>query len=80
MLRKPEEPSALVREIQYHRIQGAASQDEAKSGEDPEDLRTYGIGAQILCDLGVRKMRLMSAPKIFHGLAGFGLEVVEYIN
>jgi len=28
-------------------------------------------------DLGVRKMRLMTAPKVIHGLAGFGLEVVE---
>jgi 3,4-dihydroxy 2-butanone 4-phosphate synthase/GTP cyclohydrolase II len=43
-----------------------------------DDQRTYGIGAQILADLGVRKMKLMSAPKVFHGLAGFGLEVVDY--
>ena len=45
-----------------------------------EDLRTYGIGAQILADLGVRKMRVLSAPKRFHGLSGFGLEVVEYVE
>lgn len=45
-----------------------------------EDLRTYGIGAQILADLGVNKMRVISAPKKFHGLSGFGLEVVEYIE
>jgi len=44
------------------------------------DLRTYGVGAQILLDLGVRKMRVMSAPKRIHGLSGFGLEVVEYIT
>jgi 3,4-dihydroxy 2-butanone 4-phosphate synthase/GTP cyclohydrolase II len=31
-------------------------------------------------DLGVRKMRLMSAPKVYHGLAGFNLEVVEYVS
>ena len=31
-------------------------------------------------DLGVRKMRLMSAPKVYHGLAGFGLEIVEYVS
>ena len=43
------------------------------------DLRTYGLGAQILSDLGVRKMRVMGAPRRLHGLAGFGLEVVEYI-
>ncbi len=45
----------------------------------PEDLRTYGVGAQILADLGVHRMRLLSAPKRFHALGGFDLEVVEYI-
>jgi len=48
--------------------------------EHGDDQRTYGIGAQILADLGVRKMRLLSAPKVFHGLAGFGLEVVDYYS
>jgi len=49
-------------------------------GEDhPSDLRTHGIGAQILMDLNVHKMLLMSAPKRIHGLAGFGLEVVDYV-
>jgi len=48
------------------------------SVDQGDDQRTYGIGAQILADLGVRKMRLLSAPKVFHGLAGFGLEVVDY--
>ena len=43
------------------------------------DLRTYGFGAQILKDLGVKKMRLMSAPKKIHALSGFDLEVEEYI-
>lgn len=46
----------------------------------PPELRTYGIGAQILRDVGVRCMRVLSAPKRFHGLAGFGLEVVEYVD
>lgn len=44
------------------------------------ELRTYGIGAQIISDLGVRKMRVLSAPWKLTGLAGFGLEVVEYIE
>lgn len=46
----------------------------------PEDLRTHGIGAQILMDLNVRKMLLMTAPKKIHGLAGFGLEVIDYVK
>ncbi|MCS6989021.1 MAG: bifunctional 3,4-dihydroxy-2-butanone-4-phosphate synthase/GTP cyclohydrolase II [Chloroherpetonaceae bacterium] len=44
------------------------------------DLRDYGIGAQILCDLGVKKMRLMTNnPKKVVGLEGYGLEVVERV-
>lgn len=44
------------------------------------DLRTFGIGAQVLRALGVKRMRVMSAPKHIHALSGFGLEVVEYVN
>ena len=42
------------------------------------DLRLYGIGAQILRDLGVGKMRLMAAPRKMPSMAGFGLEVAAY--
>jgi 3,4-dihydroxy 2-butanone 4-phosphate synthase / GTP cyclohydrolase II len=48
--------------------------------QDRNELRTYGIGAQILSDLGVRKMRVMSAPRAMHGISGFDLEVVEYVT
>lgn len=41
--------------------------------------RSIGVGAQILRDLGVRQMRLLSAPLKFNALSGFDLEVVEYI-
>lgn len=45
------------------------------------DLRDYGIGAQILVDLGVRKMRLMTNnPKKIIGLEGYGLKVVERVS
>jgi len=43
-------------------------------------LRTYGIGAQILRDLGLQKMRVLSAPKQMYGISGFGLEVTEYVE
>jgi len=43
-------------------------------------LRTYGVGARILRDLGVRRMRVLSAPKQMHGLSAFGLEVTEYVD
>ncbi len=42
------------------------------------DLRSYGIGAQILRDLGVGRMVLMAAPRKMPSMAGFGLEVVRY--
>ncbi len=42
--------------------------------------RTVGVGSQILADLGIHKMRLMSKPKKYHAISGFGLEVVEYVE
>ncbi len=46
----------------------------------PADMRDYGIGAQILADLGVEKIRLMTNnPKKYYGLSGYGLEIVERI-
>ncbi|MFM2482273.1 bifunctional 3,4-dihydroxy-2-butanone-4-phosphate synthase/GTP cyclohydrolase II [Celerinatantimonas sp. YJH-8] len=42
--------------------------------------RNVGIGSQILSDQGVQKMRLMSAPKRYHALSGFGLEVVDIVT
>jgi len=43
-------------------------------------LRTYGVGAQILRDLGVHRMRVLSAPKQMHAISGFGLEVLDYVQ
>ena len=46
----------------------------------PADKRDYGIGAQILYDLGVRKMRILTNnPRKYHGVEGIGLEVVEQV-
>jgi 3,4-dihydroxy 2-butanone 4-phosphate synthase/GTP cyclohydrolase II len=46
----------------------------------PSDLRDYGIGAQILADLGLHKIRLLTNnPKKVIGLEGYGLEVVEKV-
>src|SRR5690606_16414933 len=44
------------------------------------DLREYGIGAQILKDIGVRKLRLLTNnPRKIKGLEGYGMEVVERV-
>lgn len=42
-------------------------------------LRTYGIGAQILRDLGLSKIRVLSAPKQMYAISGFDLEITEYV-
>ena len=42
-------------------------------------LRTYGVGAQILRDLGLSKIRVLSAPKQMHAISGFDLEITEYV-
>ena len=44
------------------------------------DLRNYGIGSQILVDLGVKKMKLLSAPRKMPSMIGFGLEITGYIE
>ena len=43
-------------------------------------LRTYGVGAQILRDLGIQRMRVLSAPKQMLGISGFDLEITEYVE
>jgi 3,4-dihydroxy 2-butanone 4-phosphate synthase / GTP cyclohydrolase II len=45
-----------------------------------QELRTYGIGSQILLDLGVRRMKLLSSPRIMPSMMGFGLEITGYIE
>ena len=82
LLRDSESTQTLIRDIKYHREHTHhtyASRSNDTQSDAPEDWRTYGVGAQILADLGVGKMQLLSAPKVFHGLAAFGLEVTGYI-
>jgi len=58
------------------------SPDELQEKRDAGDavLRTYGIGAQILRDLGIQGMRVLSAPKQMHGISGFDLAISEYVE
>lgn len=67
------------------RLSGAklSGQDRPNSKEQAQQsraTRTVGIGSQILVDLNVHKMRLLSPLKKYHSLAGFKLQVVEYIE
>jgi 3,4-dihydroxy 2-butanone 4-phosphate synthase/GTP cyclohydrolase II len=56
----------------------------ARSAQAPErgrmDLRSYGVGAQILRDCGVHKMRLMGNPRRMPSMAGYGLEITGYLS
>ncbi len=78
MLQKQEDKRELMTKIcNYH----PENQEKSSDAEKPKtELRTLGAGSQILSDLGVHKMRVLSAPKVMHGLAGFDLEVVEYVG
>jgi len=56
----------------------------ARSAQAPErgrmDLRSYGVGAQILRDCGVQKMRLMGNPRRMPSMTGYGLEITGYLS
>jgi 3,4-dihydroxy 2-butanone 4-phosphate synthase / GTP cyclohydrolase II len=56
------------------------SDDLAERRRGEAVIKTYGVGAQILRDLGLQRMRVLSAPKQMHGISGFDLEIVEYVE
>ena len=72
----------LVNKIKAYALQDAGLdtvEANEKLGFKP-DMRNYGIGAQILVDLGVRKMRLLTNnPKKMVGLDGYGLRIIEQV-
>lgn len=76
ILRTPETPAEMV-----SRIAGLAHPEPQGEHEaTDQELRTYGLGAQILSNLGVRKMRVLSAPKRLSAISGFDLEVIDYVQ
>ena len=78
VLRKPVSARELVGQIVS--LNKPQLEEHHSIADQTQVLRTYGIGAQILADLGVRQMRVLSAPKRLQGLSGFNLEVVEYVT
>ncbi len=76
-LSHPDDSAALIRRMRSYQF---GSTETLRAADPSAELRTYGIGAQILLDIGVRRMRVLSAPKRITGLSGFNLEVVEYVS
>jgi 3,4-dihydroxy 2-butanone 4-phosphate synthase/GTP cyclohydrolase II len=74
-------PEETARDL-IEQVQGLERPDSGSGSQSPRPqvLRTHGIGAQILRDLGVTRMRVLSAPKQLQGLSGFDLEVVDYVQ
>ncbi len=72
----------LANKLRAYELQEAGA-DTVEANEAlgfPADLRDYGIGAQILCDLGLRSLRLMTNnPRKIVGLEGYGLKITEQI-
>lgn len=64
-------------------LAGGSSTPATHSAHDPAAggvLRTYGVGAQILKDLGIRRMRVLSAPRQLQGISAFDLEIESYVG
>jgi 3,4-dihydroxy 2-butanone 4-phosphate synthase/GTP cyclohydrolase II len=79
ILRNQFDNDQLVRSLQRCH-EPAQAHVEVHAAPAREELRTIGLGAQVLADIGVRKMRVMSRQRKYSALSGFGLEVVEYIT
>jgi 3,4-dihydroxy 2-butanone 4-phosphate synthase/GTP cyclohydrolase II len=78
LLRQQESTHELAEALRS--FAGTSPAAEVAPGAAGAVLRTFGIGAQILKDLGVRRMRVLSAPKQMHGISAFGLEVEGYVG
>src|SRR5690606_30710976 len=59
-------------------LDAGAAAEQAAGRRSKMDLRTYGIGAQIIKDLGIERMRLLSQPRKMPSMTGFGLEIVSF--
>jgi len=72
-----EDVAALLPHVRAQEV-GAAP--DAKRPRGQMDLRTYGIGAQILRELGISKMKLLGSPRRMPSMVGYGLEVTGFVG
>lgn len=80
MLRRASSHNEILRRMGEFQTLAQTGQLTEDANEQTQSLRTYGVGAQILTDLGIRRMRVLSNPRIMYGLSGFGMEVVDYVQ
>jgi len=78
VLRQPDQNKQIANKVACYEREDRG--EVTPSSKPSWDLRTFGVGAQILADLGVRKMRVLGTPTKFHSLSGFGLEVVGFVS
>jgi 3,4-dihydroxy 2-butanone 4-phosphate synthase/GTP cyclohydrolase II len=78
VLRKHEEASELLDRISRYQMTDRGVHLPEAVEED--DAKTFGLGAQILADLGVSQLRVIGSHWKLNALSGFGLEVIEYID
>jgi 3,4-dihydroxy 2-butanone 4-phosphate synthase/GTP cyclohydrolase II len=79
VIRKEEDDKFLVERIHQYQMEDHGIEF-PQTVPATEDWRTTGTGAQILSDLGIRKLRVIGhSPKKYLGLSGYGLEVVEFV-
>lgn len=79
VLRIANDSESICRQLDNLNLTDKNNTNESSSNS-PVNRWTLGVGGQILSDLSVKQMRLLSAPQVFHGLGGFALEIVEYID
>ncbi len=79
ILQQEEKPADLVQRIRDFQVPGKALES-GGGRRRHEEMRTYGLGSQILADLGVGKMRVLGHAMKAPGLSGFGLEIAEYVE
>lgn len=78
VLRKHEEGTELLEKIQQFQMKDLGVKQPDMQGED--DTKTFGLGAQIITDLGLHKIKVIGSAWKMSALSGFGLEIIENIE
>lgn len=78
LLGRQQTPEDLIQQVRHFEAEDKG--EPGPSATLSNQSRNVGVGSQILSDVGVGKMRLLSSPRKYSSLSGFGLEIVEFIE